>query len=157
MGYVFPAIPVFSGGLPHYSYHITKSDRMQAKWYLYHACFYQNRILWIRFLGVRRQRARCEPYPPIERREKIFLTAAAAAYSPLRGIYVVRNENRVDENDKVSTGEQCSPLRWVVSYQFCWAGRCGHRPLRRVFRNGEIIVYRKTGIPRRGEQAACPP
>ena len=37
------------------------------------------------------------------------------------------------------------------------AGRWEHRPLRWVFRNGEIIAYRKTIIPRRGEQAACPP
>ena len=27
------------------------------------------------------------------------------------------------------SGEWGSPLRWVVSYQFCWVGRCGHRPL----------------------------
>ena len=36
-----------------------------------------------------------EPYPPIQRREKGSLTAAAAACSPLRGIYVVCNENSV--------------------------------------------------------------
>ena len=37
---------------------------------------------------VRPQRARCEPYSPIQRREMISLTAAAAACSPLRGIHV---------------------------------------------------------------------
>ena len=56
-------------------------------------------------------RAAAEPYPPIRRREKGSLTAAAAACSPLRGIYVVCNKNSVAESVKVSTGERCSPLR----------------------------------------------
>ena len=57
-----------------------------------------------------RMASRCEPYPPIQRREMISLTAAAAACSPLRGI-------------PVSRYTMISPFRNPLR-----RGRCPHRP-----------------------------
>ena len=78
-----------------------------------------------------------------------------------------------------AAGERCSPLRWVVAgwgwilpVLFLGRGDVGiapydiplspmvTSPFSRGTRANNVrpyIAYRKTGIPRRGEQAACPP
>ena len=77
---------------------------------------------------VRPQRARCEPSPPIQRREKGSLTAAAASPSPSGN-----GDGRLAQGWRAA----CSPLRGIPVFRYTMIssfrktlrrGRCPHRP-----------------------------
>ena len=102
---------------------------------------------------VRPQRARCEPYPPIQRREMIFLTAAAASPSPNGN-----GDGRLTQGWRAA----CSPLRGIYVFRYAIIlplrktlrrGRCPHRPAP----NKTVISIPNRQPHRRGEHRSPEP